>query len=140
MVKAGAPVDEFIEQLLPTSNPVTSSSTAATRSTRNDPPDAVRREQRQALHRHRRLGRRGRRLKGPSIMPGGSPPRGGRETGLPGHRRQGRGRLPCCDWVGENGAGHFVKMTHNGIEYGDMQLCCEAYQIMKDGLGMTRTK
>jgi 6-phosphogluconate dehydrogenase len=44
---------------------------------------------------------------------------------------------PCCDWVGENGAGHYVKMTHNGIEYGDMQLICEAYQLMKAGLGMT---
>jgi len=44
---------------------------------------------------------------------------------------------PCCDWVGDNGAGHFVKMVHNGIEYGDMQLICEAYQFMKDGLGMT---
>ena len=44
---------------------------------------------------------------------------------------------PCCDWVGENGAGHFVKMVHNGIEYGDMQLICEAYQLMRDGLGMS---
>jgi 6-phosphogluconate dehydrogenase len=44
---------------------------------------------------------------------------------------------PCCDWVGENGAGHYVKMVHNGIEYGDMQLICEAYQIMKEYLGMT---
>jgi 6-phosphogluconate dehydrogenase len=44
---------------------------------------------------------------------------------------------PCCDWVGENGAGHFVKMVHNGIEYGDMQLICEAYQIMKDLLHMS---
>ncbi len=44
---------------------------------------------------------------------------------------------PCCDWVGENGAGHFVKMVHNGIEYGDMQLICEAYQIMKELLGMS---
>ena len=43
----------------------------------------------------------------------------------------------CCDWVGENGAGHFVKMVHNGIEYGDMQLICEAYQLLRDGLGMT---
>ncbi len=43
---------------------------------------------------------------------------------------------PCCDWVGENGAGHYVKMVHNGIEYGDMQLICEAYQLMRDGLGM----
>ena len=44
---------------------------------------------------------------------------------------------PCCDWVGENGAGHFVKMVHNGIEYGDMQLICEAYQLMRDALGMS---
>ena len=44
---------------------------------------------------------------------------------------------PCCDWVGENGAGHFVKMVHNGIEYGDMQLICEAYQLMRDLLGMS---
>uniref|UniRef100_A0A8C8S3T4 6-phosphogluconate dehydrogenase, decarboxylating n=1 Tax=Pelusios castaneus TaxID=367368 RepID=A0A8C8S3T4_9SAUR len=43
---------------------------------------------------------------------------------------------PCCDWVGEEGAGHFVKMVHNGIEYGDMQLICEAYHLMKDVLGM----
>jgi 6-phosphogluconate dehydrogenase len=44
---------------------------------------------------------------------------------------------PCCDWVGSDGAGHFVKMVHNGIEYGDMQLICESYQIMKDLLGMS---
>ena len=44
---------------------------------------------------------------------------------------------PCCDWVGENGAGHFVKMVHNGIEYGDMQLICEAYHLMKNMLGMS---
>ena len=44
---------------------------------------------------------------------------------------------PCCEWVGEDGAGHYVKMVHNGIEYGDMQLICEAYQLLKDGLGLT---
>ena len=79
---------------------------------------------------------------GPSIMPGGSPaawehvkpifqavaakaadPKTGKEE-------------PCCDWVGQNGAGHFVKMTHNGIEYGDMQLICEAYHLMS-AIGMT---
>jgi len=43
---------------------------------------------------------------------------------------------PCCDWVGDDGAGHFVKMVHNGIEYGDMQLICEAYDILKSTLGM----
>jgi len=44
---------------------------------------------------------------------------------------------PCCDWVGNDGAGHYVKMVHNGIEYGDMQLICEAYQLMREGLGMS---
>jgi 6-phosphogluconate dehydrogenase len=44
---------------------------------------------------------------------------------------------PCCEWVGDNGAGHYVKMVHNGIEYGDMQLICEAYQLMSQGLGLT---
>ena len=44
---------------------------------------------------------------------------------------------PCCDWVGEDGAGHFVKMVHNGIEYGDMQLICEAYDLLQRGLGLT---
>jgi 6-phosphogluconate dehydrogenase len=44
---------------------------------------------------------------------------------------------PCCDWVGSDGAGHFVKMVHNGIEYGDMQLICEAYQVMKDLLHLS---
>lgn len=47
------------------------------------------------------------------------------------------GGIPCCEWIGENGAGHFVKMVHNGIEYGDMQLICEAYQMMRDGMGMS---
>src|SRR5690606_14529634 len=47
---------------------------------------------------------------------------------------------PCCDWVGEEGAGHYVKMVHNGIEYGDMQLICEAYQLMKVGLGFNSEK
>ena len=47
------------------------------------------------------------------------------------------GNEPCCDWVGEDGSGHFVKMVHNGIEYGDMQLICEAYNLMKDALDMS---
>jgi 6-phosphogluconate dehydrogenase len=52
-------------------------------------------------------------------------------------KRPDGGEDPCCDWVGENGAGHYVKMVHNGIEYGDMQLICEAYQLMKEGLGFS---
>lgn len=77
-------------------------------------------------------------LIGPSIMPGGSP--AAWEFVKPifqGISAKVDDGTPCCDWVGEGGAGHFVKMVHNGIEYGDMQLICEAYQIMKELLGMT---
>jgi 6-phosphogluconate dehydrogenase len=77
-------------------------------------------------------------LLGPSIMPGGS------YAAWPYVKpifqsiaAKVDGGTPCCDWVGENGAGHFVKMVHNGIEYGDMQLICEIYQIMKDVLGLS---
>ncbi len=79
-------------------------------------------------------------LKGPSIMPGGSP------DGWP-HVKEilqkisakvgENNDIPCCEWVGEAGAGHYVKMVHNGIEYGDMQLICEAYFILKHALGLT---
>jgi len=77
-------------------------------------------------------------LLGPSIMPGGSkdawPEVKPIFQAIAAKVEDG---TPCCDWVGENGAGHFVKMVHNGIEYGDMELICEAYQIMRDLLGMT---
>ena len=101
-------------------------------------------------------------LKGPSMMPGGSPAAwpwvkpifqgicakvevsgGDRDvtdscTAGPGNcHPSAENGDPCCDWVGENGAGHFVKMVHNGIEYGDMQLICEAYQLMRDLLGLS---
>jgi 6-phosphogluconate dehydrogenase len=74
---------------------------------------------------------------GPSMMPGGS------KAAWP-HVREIFQSIaakvadgtPCCDWVGESGAGHFVKMVHNGIEYGDMQLICEAYDLMRSDLGM----
>ncbi|MGC1273039.1 MAG: decarboxylating NADP(+)-dependent phosphogluconate dehydrogenase [Planctomycetaceae bacterium] len=79
-------------------------------------------------------------LKGPSIMPGGS------EAAWP-HVKPilqkisakvgPNGDIPCCDWVGPAGAGHYVKMVHNGIEYGDMQLICEAYILLKEALGAT---
>src|SRR5580658_8109694 len=76
--------------------------------------------------------------KGPSIMPGGNPAAWPHVKPIfQGIAAKVEDGTPCCDWVGENGAGHFVKMVHNGIEYGDMQLICEAYQLMKDGLGMT---
>lgn len=75
---------------------------------------------------------------GPSLMPGGNP------KAWPAIKpifqsicaKSAEGE-PCCDWVGEDGSGHFVKMVHNGIEYGDMQLICEAYNVMKDALGMS---
>jgi 6-phosphogluconate dehydrogenase len=75
---------------------------------------------------------------GPSIMPGGNPAAWPyvKEIFQAIAARVEDG-TPCCDWVGENGAGHYVKMVHNGIEYGDMQLICEAYQLLKDGLGLT---
>ena len=76
-------------------------------------------------------------LKGPSLMPGGSPKAWESVKPIFQSICAHVNGDPCCDWVGENGAGHFVKMVHNGIEYGDMQLICEAYQLMRDYLGMT---
>src|SRR4051794_7360202 len=75
---------------------------------------------------------------GPSIMPGGSPAAWPHVKPIfQSIAAKVADGTPCCDWVGENGAGHYVKMVHNGIEYGDMQLICEAYNLMKTGLGMT---
>ena len=77
-------------------------------------------------------------LKGPSIMPGGSSAAWKEvETILVPISAQVEDGTFCCSWMGKGGAGHFVKMVHNGIEYGDMQLICESYHIMKDVLGMT---
>ena len=79
-------------------------------------------------------------LKGPSLMPGGSP------AAWPlvqpifqaiAAKVGPKGDIPCCDWVGPRGAGHYVKMVHNGIEYGDMQLICEAYWLLKHGAGLS---
>ncbi|HEY2910701.1 MAG TPA: decarboxylating NADP(+)-dependent phosphogluconate dehydrogenase [Gemmataceae bacterium] len=82
-------------------------------------------------------------LKGPSIMPGGDP-KAWLEVKPIFQAIAAKARdnasgtdVPCCDWVGPEGAGHFVKMVHNGIEYGDMQLICEAYQLLKDLGGLT---
>ncbi|XP_070562218.1 6-phosphogluconate dehydrogenase, decarboxylating-like isoform X2 [Ptychodera flava] len=74
---------------------------------------------------------------GPSLMPGGAPEAWPHIKNIfQGICAKADGE-PCCDWVGEDGAGHYVKMVHNGIEYGDMQLICEAYHLMKDALGMS---
>ena len=79
---------------------------------------------------------------GPSIMPGGSPAAWPLVKPIfqaiaAKVQRSDGGEDACCDWVGENGAGHYVKMVHNGIEYGDMQLTSEAYQLLKEGLGLS---
>jgi len=74
---------------------------------------------------------------GPSIMPGGSVAAWNAVKPIfQGISAKVDGGTPCCDWVGNGGSGHYVKMVHNGIEYGDMQLICEAYSLMRDGLGM----
>src|SRR5437660_238977 len=75
---------------------------------------------------------------GPSIMPGGNPAAWPHVKEIfQAIAAKVEDGSPCCDWVGENGAGHYVKMVHNGIEYGDMQLICEAYQLLKDGLNLS---
>jgi 6-phosphogluconate dehydrogenase len=75
---------------------------------------------------------------GPSIMPGGDPAAWPHVKEIfQAISAKVEDGTPCCDWVGEGGAGHYVKMVHNGIEYGDMQLIGEAYQLLKDGLGLT---
>ena len=139
MVKAGKPVDEFIEHLLPYLEP----GDLIIDGGNSHFPDTIRRTQ--YLESKGLLfigtgvsgGEEGARF-GPSMMPGGSvkawPLVKDIFQAICAKTPDGE---PCCDWVGSDGAGHFVKMTHNGIEYGDMQLICEAYQLMKEGLGMS---
>jgi 6-phosphogluconate dehydrogenase len=75
---------------------------------------------------------------GPSIMPGGNPAAWPHVKDIfQAIAAKVEDGTPCCDWVGEDGAGHYVKMVHNGIEYGDMQLICEAYQLLQEGLRLT---
>jgi len=75
---------------------------------------------------------------GPSIMPGGNPEAWPHVKAIfQSIAAKVEDGTPCCDWVGEDGAGHYVKMVHNGIEYGDIQLICEAYQLLKDALGLS---
>src|SRR5438105_902591 len=138
MVKAGAAVDEFIEHLIPLLEPgdiIIDGGNSLFE-------DTMRRtkyvESKGLLYVGTGVsgGEDGARH-GPSIMPGGSP------AAWP-HVKDIFQKIaakvedgtPCCDWVGENGAGHYVKMVHNGIEYGDMELICEAYNLMKTGLGL----
>lgn len=138
MVRAGQVVDDFIDQLVPlldkgdiiidggnTNFPDTNRRVAA-----------LREEGIHFIGTGVSGGEEGARF-GPSIMPGGAPEAW--EAVKPifqGISAKTEAGEPCCDWVGNDGAGHFVKMVHNGIEYGDMQLITEAYQFMKDGLGL----
>ncbi len=139
MVKAGAPVDAVIEQLIP----LLDEGDIIIDGGNTHFPDTNRRV---AYLKEKGIlfigtgvsgGEEGA-LIGPSIMPGGSPEAWPHVKPIFQHiSAKVDGDVPCCDWVGEDGAGHFVKMVHNGIEYGDMQLICEAYQIMKELLGMS---
>ncbi len=138
LVKAGQPVDDFIELLIPhleTGDIIIDGGNSHF-------PDTIRRsayvESKGLLYIGTGVsgGEEGA-LKGPSIMPGGS------AAAWP-HVKEIFQSIaakvddgsPCCEWLGDNGAGHFVKMVHNGIEYGDMQMICEAYSIMRNVLGM----
>ena len=139
MIKAGALVDQMIDKLLPLLEP----GDILIDGGNSHFPDTIRRvrkvEETGMLYIGTGVsgGEEGA-LTGPSIMPGGSPAAWPHVKpilqAIAAHTAEGE---PCCDWIGEGGAGHFVKMVHNGIEYGDMQLICEAYQLMRDYLGMT---
>ncbi|MDP1609032.1 MAG: decarboxylating NADP(+)-dependent phosphogluconate dehydrogenase [Chlamydiales bacterium] len=136
MVKAGAPVDDLIGQLMP----FLEAGDVIIDGGNSHFPDSQRR--------YEELGKKGILFvgagisggeegarHGPSIMPGGSkeawPLVKGIFQAIAAKSEDGE---PCCDWVGEGGAGHYVKMVHNGIEYGDMQLICEAYDLLKRGV------
>lgn len=139
LVKAGKAVDDFIEQLLPHLE----AGDIIIDGGNTHFPDTVRRtkyvESKGLLYVGTGVsgGEEGA-LLGPSMMPGGS------AAAWPAVKdifqavaAKVEDNIPCCDWVGEDGAGHFVKMVHNGIEYGDMQIINEAYHVMKDMLGMS---
>ncbi len=135
MVKAGEAVDEFIEHLRPHLAP----GDIVIDGGNSHFPDTQRRFE--ALQKQGILfvgagisgGEEGARH-GPSIMPGGNPDAWPHiKDILQSIAAKSEDGQPCCDWVGSGGAGHYVKMVHNGIEYGDMQLICEAYDLLKSG-------
>ena len=142
MVKAGKAVDDFIEQVLPLLEPgdilIDGGNTHY--------PDTMRRaalvEPLGMLYVGTGVsgGEEGA-LTGPSIMPGGTPAAWPHVKPIfQAIAAKIADGTPCCDWVGENGAGHFVKMVHNGIEYGDMQLICEAYDLLQRLVGLSATE
>ncbi len=142
MVKSGKPVDDFIEQIIP----YLEEGDIVIDGGNSHFPDTIRRteylESKGLLFIGTGVsgGEEGA-LLGPSIMPGGSP------KAWPAVKpifqaisAKVADGSPCCEWVGDNGAGHYVKMVHNGIEYGDMQMICEAYNLMKSIVGMSATE
>ena len=138
MVQAGGAVDAVIEQLRPLLN----QGDIIIDGGNSHYPDSVRRFE---MLRDRGLrflgmgisgGEEGARY-GPSLMPGGDPAAWPHVKAMFQAIAAKADDEPCCQWVGEAGAGHYVKMVHNGIEYGDMQLICECYQLLRQGLGMS---
>ena len=139
LVKAGQPVDDFIDRVIP----YLEQGDIIIDGGNSLYQDSIRRTE---YLRARGLlfvgtgvsgGEEGAR-RGPSIMPGGHPDAWPHVKGIfQAISAKVDDGAPCCDWVGNDGAGHYVKMVHNGIEYGDMQLICEAYNLMKTGLGLS---
>src|SRR5947209_5171046 len=138
MVKAGPPVDDVINELVPLLEPgdilidggnsLFSDSTRRTR--------ALKEKGLLFIGTGVSGGEEGA-LRGPSIMPGGNPDAWPHVKPIfQAIAAKVEDGTPCCDWVGREGAGHYVKMVHNGIEYGDMQLICEAYHVMRELLDM----
>ncbi|KZC10255.1 6-phosphogluconate dehydrogenase, decarboxylating [Dufourea novaeangliae] len=135
LVKAGVAVDAFIEQLVPLLSPgdiIIDGGNSEYQDTDRRTKDL---EKKGILFVGSGVsgGEEGARY-GPSLMPGGNPKAWPHIKNIFQSICAKANGEPCCDWVGETGAGHFVKMVHNGIEYGDMQLICEAYHIMRNGL------
>jgi len=138
LVMAGKPVDDFIEQIVP----FLEKGDIIIDGGNSHFPDTERRYK--SLQEKGILflgtgvsgGEDGARY-GPSMMPGGHPDAWLFVKDIFQSISAKSNEEPCCDWVGQGGSGHYVKMVHNGIEYGDMQLICEAYQLMKEGLGMS---
>jgi 6-phosphogluconate dehydrogenase len=142
MVKAGKAVDDLIAQLLP----LLEAGDILIDGGNTHYPDTMRRaamvEAKGLLYVGTGVsgGEEGA-LTGPSIMPGGSPAAWPHVKPIfQAIAAKTDDGTPCCDWVGENGAGHFVKMVHNGIEYGDMQLICEAYDLLRRLVGMSASE
>src|SRR5512134_2755926 len=139
LVKAGKPVDEFIEQLIPHLEAGDIIIDGGNSLFEDTSRRAKYCESKGLLYIGTGVsgGEEGAR-RGPSIMPGGSPAAWPHVKPIfQAIAAKVEGGEPCCDWVGENGAGHYVKMVHNGIEYGDMQLIAESYHLLTEGAGLS---